>query len=378
MRIGINTRFLLTTKMEGFGWFTFEVVKRIVEKHPEHEFVFFFDRKIDEKFIFASNVKPVVLFPPTRSVLLILSWFECALPKALKKEKIDLFFSPDGFLSLRTSVPQIGVIHDLNFLHHPADLPFRFRKFYNYFFPRYAQKATQLLTVSNYSKQDIIQAYGIDEQKITVAWNGVSDKFKPIPEINKQKVRDKYTAGTPFFLFVGALHPRKNLKTLLNAFNEYQTTHKAVKLLIVGENLFQKNAKNNLSFDKTVQNSIFFTGHIPLEELTAITASALALVYVPYFEGFGIPLVEAMKCGTPVISGNLTSLPEVVGEAAILVNPFDEQEIATQMNRVASDEVLQKALSQKGMERSELFNWDKSATTIWSVIEQELNRLKKH
>ena len=123
MRIAINTRFLLSDKMEGFGWFTYEVVKRISEQHPEHTFLFFFDRKYDPNFIFSSNVKPIVISPPARHPFLFLIWFNIGVSMALRKHKADLFFSPDGYLSLTTSVPQIPVIHDLNFEYYPEDLP---------------------------------------------------------------------------------------------------------------------------------------------------------------------------------------------------------------------------------------------------------------
>lgn len=373
MRIGINTRFLLSKKMEGFGWFTFEVVKRMVEQHPEHEFVFFFDRPYDEKFIFGKNVKPVVLFPPTRSVLLIISWFECVLPRALKREKIDLFFSPDGFLSLRSKIKQIGVMHDLNFHHRPQDLPFRFRIYYNYFYPKFAQKATKLLTVSNYSKDDIVQTYNIAPSKITVAWNGVSDIFKPISEEEKQQTKIRYTESENYFLFVGALHERKNLKTLLKAFQQYKEQGNREKLLIVGANLFSGKSLNLNAVSKEFQKDIYFTGHLKMEELARVTASATALVFVSYFEGFGIPLVEAMRCGTPIIAGNLTSLPEVVGNAGILVNPFDATEIAKQMQYVAENKTVQAELRAKSLARSTVFSWDKTANIVWEIIENELS-----
>lgn len=372
MRIGVNTRLLLSSKMEGFGWYAFEVVKRLVEKHPEHEFIFFFDRPYDEKFIFGPNVKPIVLFPPTRSVILIVSWFEYALPTALKKEKIDVFFSPDGFLSLRSKCKQIGVIHDLNFLHHPKDLPWRYNKYYNFFFPRFAKKANHLLTVSNFSKEDIIQSYGISSSKITVAWNGAAEIFQPITQEEKEATRQKYTHGVPYFLFVGALHPRKNIKTLFKAFQLYKKQGNKGKLLIVGTALFKKNHAYNNLIQEEFKEDIHFAGHLKIEELAKVTASALALVFVPYFEGFGIPLVEAMRCGTPIIAGNLTSLPEVIGDAGILVDPFDEKEIANNMKLLAENDDLRKELSQKGLQRSTLFNWDDTAQKVWEVIEEAL------
>lgn len=374
MRIGINTRFLLSSKMEGFGWYTYEVVKRLVEQHPEHEFVFFFDRPYDKKFIFAPNVTPVVISPPTRLVTLIILWFEWALPRALKKHKIDLFFSPDGFLSLKSACKQVGVIHDLNFKHHPHDLPWRFNKFYNYFFPKYAQKAHHILTVSEYSKQDIVTSYGILENKITVAWNGASSVFKPLTDQEKKTVRNDYSQGEKYFLFVGAIHPRKNLKTLIQAFTRYKEQGKSGKLVIVGTDLFRRNFSNHFSISEEVQNEIIFTGHLPLNELAKVMGGATALIFVPYFEGFGIPLVEAMRCGTPIIAGNLTSLPEVVGDAGIIVSPFDVEEIAHQMNILYTDENLQQELRQKGLERSPLFDWDFTAEKVWNVLEKSLEK----
>ena len=151
MNIAINTRFLLPHKMEGFGWFTFEVVKRIVEQHPEHQFFFFFDRSYDKKFVFADNVVPVVLYPPARHPLLYKIWFDYSVTKALKKYNIDLFFSPDGYLSLKTKVKQIAVIHDLNFEHYPQDLPRSLRKYYKKYFPQFVKKSNHIITVSEFS-----------------------------------------------------------------------------------------------------------------------------------------------------------------------------------------------------------------------------------
>ena len=153
--------------MEGFGWYTYEIVKRMVEKHPEHTFLFFFDRPYEQQFIFAENVEPIVLSPAARHPFLFVWWFEVAVASALKKHKADVFFSPDGYLSLRTTIPQVAVIHDLNFEHYPKDVPWLVRKYYNYFFPRFARKAAHIITVSETSKQDIIQQYSIAPSRIS-------------------------------------------------------------------------------------------------------------------------------------------------------------------------------------------------------------------
>lgn len=374
MRIAINTRFLLKSKMEGFGWFTYETVKRIVINHPEHDFFFFFDRPFDPKFIFAKNVTPVVLYPPARHPILFKIWFNHSVTKALKKYAIDLFFSPDGFLSLKTTIPQIGVIHDLNFEHFPADIPKAPRKYLQKYFPLFAQKATALLTVSEFSKQDLIQTYSIASDKITVAYNGASDLFKPISAQAQQQIREKYTNGSAYFLYVGALHARKNIIRLFQAYDQFKTEHKSeTKLLIVGTPLWKNEHFNTTYQQLRHKKDIIFAGHLALDELTKVTASAKALTFVSYFEGFGIPLIEAMKCETPIISGNKTALPEVAGDAALLVNPYDINAISVALKEMDTDEALRKKLIKKGVERSKKFNWDLTAETIWKVIANALN-----
>ena len=154
----------------------------------------------------------------------------------------------------------------------------------------------------------------------------------------------------------------------MEAFIKFkQDSNSPVKLIIVGESLW-KNKTFSAQIPESLQREICYTGHLPLEELALITASALALTYVPYFEGFGIPLVEAMKCGTPILSGNLTSLPEVAGDAALYCDPFNTSDIANKMEELVSSENLRKELSSKGLERSKLFSWDTAAAIVWEEI----------
>jgi glycosyltransferase involved in cell wall biosynthesis len=368
MKIAINTRFLLPNKMEGFGWYTFEIVKRLVENHPEHEFIFFFDRPFDSKFIFGKNVTPIVLRPPARHPILFILWFEFAVFRALKKHKVDVFFSPDGYLSLRSKVPQIGVIHDLNFEHYPQDIPVTPRKYLQYFFPKFAKKAAKIITVSAYSKKDIVEKYRIKEDKIAVSWNSSSEVFKPLTSTEKITIEEKYTKGNPYFLFVGALHPRKNIVRLLEAYSNYRLTENAnFHLVIVGEELW-KNSTLNITISEEVKNTVHFTGHLPLDELANVMGAASVFTYVPYFEGFGIPLVEAMRCGTPILCGNLTSLPEIADNAALYCDPYDVKDITEKLLEISKNKELRNDLSEKGLQRIEQFSWDKSSEIVWKEI----------
>lgn len=370
MRIAINTRFLLSHKMEGFGWYTYETTKRLVENHPEHTFILFFDRPFDPKFVFGPNVIPVILRPPARHPILFILWFEFAVYRALKKYKADVFFSPDGYLSLRSKIPQVSVIHDLNFEHFPQDIPTVPRTYLRYFFPKFAKKASKIVTVSHYSRADIASAYGIHPSKIDVGWNGVSDVFKPISEGEKVEIRNQYAEGKPYFLFVGAIHPRKNLKRLMQAFEMYVNKGGEKHLVIVGESLWGRGTVYDDLIQPKTKQQIHFTGHLPLQELANVMASAFCFTYVPYFEGFGIPLVEAMRSGVPIIAGKLTSLPEVGGEAALYVNPFDVASIARSMLLIESDESMRQKLIELGLERSLLFDWNHTAEVCWKAIQE--------
>jgi glycosyltransferase involved in cell wall biosynthesis len=370
VRIGINARFLLDGKMEGFGWYTYEITKRLVQNHPEHEFVFFFDRPYSEKFIFGSNVTPVVIQPPARHPILFMLWFDIAIPRALKKYKIDVFFSPDGYLSLRTKVPQIATIHDLNFEHFPKDLPFAARTYLRYFFPKFAKKAQQIITVSNYSKDDLVKTYAVKAEKISVAWNAASTVFKPVEIEQKQLIRNSYSNGKQYFVFVGSLHPRKNIPRLLKAFEIYCANQSNQwDMVIVGEALWNK-SDDYTKFTGSIKDRIHFTGRLALDDLALVVGSASCMTYVPYFEGFGIPLVEAMNCGVPIICGNLTSLPEVAGDSAIYCDPFDVDDIAKAMILLSKDNNLINRLSVCGLERSKLFSWETSAEIVWKQIEK--------
>lgn len=374
MRIAINTRFLIPGKMEGFGWYTYEIAKRLVKNHPEHDFFFFFDRPFDQQFIFADNVKGIVLNPPARHPFLFIYWYEVAVKRALKKHKIDLFFSPDGYLSLKSDIPQVCVMHDLNFIHNPKDLKPLMSWYYNQFFPKFATKANAIITVSEFSRQDIIQQYRVDPTKVHAIWNGASDNFVPLDSVTKSKIRDKYCDGKPFILFVGSLHPRKNLKRLILAFEQFklQNPEAPENLLIVGRELW-KNGLEKVELCETIKASIRFTGHLKIEELARVTGSAEFLAFVPYFEGFGIPLVEAMRCGTPILAGDQTAIPEIAGTAAMYCDPFSVQSILSGIKALTSDETRRNELSAMGIERAQQFSWDKAADEVWKVLQSQMN-----
>ncbi|PLX19142.1 MAG: glycosyltransferase family 1 protein [Salinivirgaceae bacterium] len=376
MRIAVNVRLLLKDRLEGIGWFTYENLKRITQSHPEHEFLFIFDRPYDKSFIFSNNIKPIVVGLPTRHAFLHMFWFEIQIPRILKKYKADLFLSPDGFLSLKTKVPQIGVIHDINFAHRPQDIPGLYRKYYNYYFPRFAKIATRLATVSEYSKNDIATTYGVDKSKIDVVYNGANEMYVPIKEEEQIKTRVEFSDGKPYFLFVGAFSARKNIHNLLKAFDKFKESDKqGFKLVLVGKPLFRNDDISIEHQKMQFKEDVMFLGRQNPENLHKLLASAHALAFVPFFEGFGIPVAEAIQCHTPAICSNVTSVPEVGLKAALYVDPTKVEEISEAMLKISTDNTLRNELVEHAKEQSGIFTWDKSAERLWGTIETVMREI---
>lgn len=371
MKIAVNTRLLLSGRLDGIGRFADETLRIITTQHPEHQFFFYFDRKFDERFIYNSNIQPVIIPPQARHPLLFLAWFEASLPLHFTRTKPDIFLSPDGFLSLTTNVKSVGVIHDLNFEHFPEDIPFLVRKYYSGMFPRFAKKATRIATVSEFSKSDIIKTYEVAPSKIDVVYNGASDIFKPITVAEQQQIRAKFSQGYEYFFFIGTLHPRKNLVNLFKAFDQFKKGNSSgIKLILAGARMWWTDEIRLAYEGMEYRDDVIFTGRVSDQELASLMASALALTYVSYFEGFGIPILEAFHCDTPVITSNLTSMPEVAGNAAILTDPFSIPSIADAMQKMASDHNFRQKLIEAGREQRQKFSWEQTAGKLWDCIER--------
>jgi glycosyltransferase involved in cell wall biosynthesis len=371
MKIAVNTRLLLSGKLEGLGWFTYETLKRITKWHPEHEFIFIFDRKYSDEFVFSDNITPVVAYPQARHPLLWYLFFDWGVPPVLSKYKADLFLSPDGWLSLRTEVPSLPVIHDLNFFHNPdwiSPLP---RHYFNYFFPQYVKKANRIATVSEYSKNDISSRFNVPSDKIDVLYNGSNESYHPVGENVRMAIRNKYSQGKPFFLVLGSVHPRKNISNIILAYDKFRnSSDEAVKLMIAGSTKYWSD-NSRILYEKSIyKDDIILTGRLLDEELNDVIASCRALLYTSLFEGFGIPILEAMRCGAPVITSNITSMPEVAGNAALFADPYSVDSISVAMTKINSDSQLRNDLIEKGFKQMTLFSWDKSAKLLWSSIEK--------
>ena len=373
MKIAINVQTILKDKMEGLGWFSYESIKRIIQQHPEHQFLLIFSKGIVPEFLSFDNVETVNIGPPFYRPLALYLKFEYLLPYYLKKHKIDLFISTDGISSVKIKTKQLLVIHDLNFEENSQWINKSFANYYKKYFPKWARNANRIATVSEYSKNDIHKKYQIPLNKIDVVYNGANQEYSKISESEQENIKSEYTNGSDYFIFVGSLHPRKNIARLFLSFDIFKKTDtQNIKLLIVGSRFFWnkeiQNAYNSLQY----KNDIVFTGHLSVDILKKLMSSALALTYISLFEGFGIPLVEAMYSETAIISSNTSCLPEIAKDAALYVNPYQTVEIAKAMTEISNNKSLRTELIAKGQKQKTKFSWQQTADKLWSAIEKTI------
>lgn len=369
MRIAVNTRLLLHDRLDGIGWFTAETAQRMVLAHPEHEFFFFFDRKPHPEFLFADNVTPVVLCPQARHPVLWYLYFEWSTQMALKRYKIDLYLSPDGMMPLHPKVPTLNVIHDLNFEHASGNLKASHQRYMSHYFPLFARNATRLATVSSYSKKDIAETYGIPAEKIDVVYDGAHSNYRPHSDDEKEAIRQRFTDGHPFVIFISTILKRKNLANLLLAFDKVKEdkSNEDLKLVVVGSRVWWQDELESAWNGMKHQSDVIFPGRVEPNDLSALLSAAEMLVYPSYFEGFGIPILEAMYAETAVIASRTTSMPEVGGDAVLYIEPSDIDDIAHAISRLR-DKTLRQEFIEKGRLQRQKFSWEITANLLWDSM----------
>jgi glycosyltransferase involved in cell wall biosynthesis len=299
-----------------------------------------------------------------------LLWQHAILPSQVRKSRADILHSPAMISPVKCSTPVVLTIFDTCIISSPQSFPLWQRTITNQLLPTCLNRADKLIAISHFTKSEILRLYPyIPADKIEVTWLGVNPRFKIIDDIATGSVRSKYTLQRPFILSVSTSNPRKNLKTLIHAYAGIKDRiyH---DLVLTGEYGWKSTELYSLVTDLGLSERVKFTGYVPLEELPAIYNLADLFVYPSLYEGFGLPPLEAMACGTPVITSNVTSLPEVVGDAAITLDPLDTELLAQKMVDLITHDTERKALRGKGLERAKLFTWDKCARETLAVYDQ--------
>jgi glycosyltransferase involved in cell wall biosynthesis len=369
MTIAVNTRFLVKEYLEGNGYFLQETFSRLVKDHPEHLFIFIFDQPYDERFVFEKNVTPVVIGPAARHPLLWKYWYDIKIPVVLRKYKADVFVSCDGFCSLRTKVPQCLVVHDLAFLHYPSFYKKSQGLFYKKYTPRFLAKAESIATVSAFSKNDILKQYKVADDKIDIVLSAAKECFIPIDDEEKIAIKNKYTEGREYFVYTGAIHPRKNLMNLLKAFSVFKKRQKTnMKLMLVGRLAWKYESFMVSLKSYKYRNDVVMTGYVAEDELVKITGAAYGMIYPSLLEGFGVPVLEAMQCKVPVITSVNSAMQEIAKDAALYIHPARHTDMADKMMLLYKDENFRNELIQKGSETVKEYTWESTAIKLWQSI----------
>ena len=369
MRIGVDVRELERGRTTGIHRFLTNFLKGAASRRPSYHYYLFFNQRTEIPFD-QENIRKT--FIPE---YVTAWWDQVQLPVRLKKEKIDVFLSPYPKGPLFSPCPVVLTIHDLITLAYP---PYRdTRRMHHFRFKVsakiMAQRARLIITDSEHSKKDIMELLGIPDAKIKIIPLAVDRTPAPTadPPARRQFLTDKYGIRKKYLLVVGNFKPHKNIPQLLNAFSGLpETLKKEYQLVLVGRrdahfrDVFEKVIRLNLKED------VISTGHVSDEELDIFYQEAELLLIPSAYEGFGLPALEAMAHGTPVIASNLTSLPEVVGDAALLVNPVHAGDITRAIQEVLGDEDLKSRLAKKGLERSKLFSQERVTEEILAVVEE--------
>jgi glycosyltransferase involved in cell wall biosynthesis len=300
------------------------------------------------------------------------------IPISIRRERVDLFHSPHYVLPPLVNCRSVVTIHDCIHLMFPEYLPGRVA----YLYARMqmwaaAHRADRVLTVSETSKQDILRRFRIPADKVTVVYNAIDERLAvpPAPE-DFERVRDRYQLNDPFALYVGNIKPHKNLERLIEAFRNLrrEPAFESLKLVIIGDEISRYQGLRRAVHEHKLHKHVRFLGFVPPATLGVLYRLARVFVFPSLYEGFGLPPLEAMYLGTPVVTSNVSSLPEVVGDAAVLVDPYSAASIAEGMRKALTDESLRASLRASGMARAREFSWEHSVGQIHQVYTEVLER----
>ena len=362
LRIGINGRFLVA-KQTGVQRAAYNLLMSLLELDKRNTYVVFTGEEQKTNPVWEKpNVEMVYSHIKSGENVKNHLWEQFVLPKLAISAKVDLLHSPANMAPLLFRGRSIVNIHDLCFIVNPQWYSFAFRNLYSLLIPKIARSASRVITNSNNSRNDIFQYCGVDSNKVNLIYWAVDESFRDIDPTFSAKL-----PSDDFILYVGSLEPRKNISNLILAYERFREQHPSIKTklcLIGGENPLFATVKLEA---KRFKDDIFLLGYVDETLLRYCYRKARCVVYPSLYEGFGLPPLEAMACGAPVITSCTSSLPEVVGKAALLINPFDVNQIANAMFQVVSNPDLAQKLSKLGLERVKQFSWSRVARHTLSI-----------
>ena len=363
MLIGIDASRAARGKRTGTERYSFELIRHLVALDQKNRYRLYFDRPPFCELRIANCELRVMPFPRL--------WTHARLSWEMMHRPPDVLFVPAHVLPLVHPPRSVVTIHDLGYLYFPRahrlldrlylDLSTRFN----------ARAAAHIIADSQATKRDLVERYGVEPSKISVIYPGYDEEaFQPLRDREAiEAVKTRYGIAGDYILFVGTIQPRKNLVRLMEAFSLLKRQAADLQLVIAGKKGWLYEAIFRRVRELGLEGRVVFTGYVAEEDLPALFSGARLFVFPSLYEGFGLPVLEAMACGTPVVCSNASSLPEVAGDAALLFDPLDVEGMAAAMERILSDKRLRAELIERGLKRARGFSWEKCARQTLAVLE---------
>lgn len=368
MKVGIHS-FWMDERPAGIGKYTDTLVQNLI-RIGRSENLFLIHEKETEHEAYKKSNSIINPFLTPRQLQCL------GIPYVLRKFQIDVFHSVQPFYQdvlpfyLNTNVKKVLTVHDLSTLLYPQT--HTYAGLLNFIIRNIKTRSDRIITVSENSRRDLITHMKIPDDRISVIYNAVGDQFGPlvVSDSERQRLTEAYRIPDSFVLYIGTLEPRKNIPTLLKAYHKIRADGIDHRLVIVGNKGWKYQEIFELVDELDLRHDVVFTGYVPDSDLPLLYNLADIFVYPSLYEGFGLPPLEAMACGTPVISSNVSSIPEVVGDAGLLVDPLNADQIAESMRLLLDDENYRKELRAKGLIRARLFSGERTARETWAVYEE--------
>ncbi|MGA9347412.1 MAG: glycosyltransferase family 1 protein [Anaerolineae bacterium] len=379
IHIGLNAHLLSLTETyrgAGINWYISNLLTHLPRVDRDNRYTAFLG---DRRFTSSGLALKLSRLPTSRPVVRIF-WEQVVQPFALQKERVDLLHALAFVAPLLSPCPSVVTIYDLSFLLYPESFK-RSKRFYLGLFTRLSvRRARRIIAISKSTKRDVVRLLGVSPEKVEVIYCGIDEAFRPLAEDQVAAFRSERGLPERFVLFVGTIEPRKNVTRLIEAFADLRSFDAAqdrfaicdLQLVIGGaKGWFYEDAFARVE-ELGLEGEVMFPGYIPVSELPLWYNAAELFVYPSLYEGFGLPPLEAMACGTPVVTANTASLPEVVGEAGLTVDPLDVEALAEAMRRALNDETLRQEMRERGLQRAKGFSWTKTAQETVQVYRRAM------
>jgi len=373
MRIGLNAQLLTLERSyrgAGINAYIYNLLRQLARLPSAHRYSVF----LGERRFIEPRLRLHYSGWQTRRPSVRILWEQLVLPLALRQIEADLLHAMAFVAPLWETCPFVVTVYDLSFVHYPQLFRPLNRHYLSLFGRRSARRARRVITISESTRQDVIRAWGVPPERVDVVYCGVDPTFRPLPPAQLDAFRRQHGLPEHFVLFLGTLEPRKNLDTLLEAYALWCRAQPSAPLLVIAgakgwyfQHVFA--SVERLSLDDRVR----FVGYVPAEELPGWYGTADVFIYPSQYEGFGLPVLEAMACGTPVITSDRSSLPEIAGDAGCLVPPDDTLQLAESMRQVWNDRELRQAMRERGLARAARFSWEQTAHQTVACYDRALS-----